>query len=60
MASAIIFFPLSGFLFCFFLGYRFSFRVSQIITTTFLFFATLFSWIIFFKYLDIKDTEIYN
>ncbi len=59
MASAIIFLPLLGFLFCFFLGHSFSFRVSQIITTTFLFVATLFSWIIFFKYLDIKDTEIY-
>ena len=58
MAQLIIFLPLLGFVFCFFFGNIFSFKVSQIVTTFFLFVATLLSWILFFEYLNGKEKKI--
>jgi len=60
MAYLIIFLPLIGFLFCFFLGKNFSFKISQILTTSFLFISAILSWILFFDYLGEKDTEVIN
>ncbi|MBI04813.1 MAG: NADH-quinone oxidoreductase subunit L [Pelagibacteraceae bacterium] len=58
MSQLIIFLPLLGFAFCFFFGNFFNFRVSQVITTTFLFVITLFSWILFFDYIGEKEKHI--
>jgi len=57
MAHLIIFLPLIGFLFSFFLGKNYNFKISQIITTSFLFISALLSWILFFSYLGERDTE---
>ena len=37
---------------------NFNFKVSQIITTSFLFISAILSWILFFSYLGEKDTEV--
>ena len=58
MAHLVIFLPLIGFLFSFFLGKKFNFKVSQIITTSFLFISAILSWILFFSYLAERDTEV--
>ena len=58
MAHLIIFLPLIGFLFSFFLGKNYNFKISQIITTSFLFISAFLSWILFFSYLGERDTEV--
>jgi len=58
MAHLIIFLPLIGFLFCFFFGKNFNFKVSQILTTSFLFVSAILSWILFFSFLGEKETEV--
>ena len=58
MAHLIIFLPLIGFLFCFFFGKFFNFKISQILTTSFLFISAILSWILFFSYLGERDTEV--
>ncbi len=58
MAISIIFLPLLGFLFCLLIGNQFSYRIYQVITTAILFLSAVFSWIIFFQYLNYKETEI--
>jgi len=58
MAHLIIFLPFIGFLFCFFLGKYFSFKISQILTTSFLFISAILSWILFFSFLGEKHTEV--
>ena len=60
MEISIIFLPLMGFLFCSLIGNKFHYRVSQILTTSFLSIAAIFSWIIFFEYLGFKETEIFH
>ena len=60
MEISIIFLPLMGFLFCSLIGNKFHYRVSQILTTSFLTIAAIFSWIIFFEYLGFKETEIFH
>ena len=60
MEISIIFLPLIGFLFCSLIGNKFHYRVSQILTTSFLSIAAIFSWIIFFEYLGFKETEIFH
>jgi len=54
----IVFLPLFGFLYCAFFGNFFNDLVSQFVTTTLLFISAIFSWIIFFNYLLIKETQI--
>ena len=58
MAVTIIFLPLLSFLFCFFLGNKFHFRVYQFISTVALFICAIFSWIIFLQYFSDKETQI--
>ena len=58
MAHLIIFLPLIGFLFCFLFGKFFNFKISQILTTSFLFISAILSWVLFFSYLGEKDTEV--
>ncbi len=58
MAQLIVFLPLFGFLFCFFFGKIFGFKVSQIITTSFLFISTILSWFLFFSYLGEREMEV--
>jgi len=58
MAHFVIFLPLLSFLFCFFFGKNFNFKISQIITTSFLFISAVLSWILFFSFLGEKDTEV--
>ena len=58
MAQLIIFLPLIGFLFCFFLGKKFNFKVSQILTTSLLFLSAILSWILFFSYIGERETQI--
>ena len=58
MAHLVIFLPLISFLFCFFFGKNFNFKISQIITTSFLFISAILSWILFFSFLGEKDTEV--
>ena len=58
MIALIVFLPLVGFLYCAFLGSRFHDRFSQLITTIFLGLSSLFSWFIFFQYLNKVDTQI--
>ena len=57
MAHLVIFLPLVSFLFCFFFGKNFNFKISQIITTSFLFISATI-WILFFSFLGEKDTEV--
>ena len=60
MIFFVVFLPLIGFLFCAFFGKKFNDIYSQVITTLLLFSSSIFSWIIFFKYLKkIKTEEIY-
>ena len=58
MAHFIIFLPLIGFLFSFFLGKNFSFKISQFLTTSFLFISAFLSWILFFSFLGERETEV--
>ena len=58
MAHLIIFLPLLGFIFSLFLGKKFSFKATQILTTSFLFISALLSWILFFSFLGERETEI--
>ena len=58
MAQLIVFLPLIGFLFCFFLGKKFNFKVSQILTTSLLFLSAILSWILFFSYIGERETQI--
>ena len=58
MAQLIVFLPLIGFLFCFFFGKKFNFKVSQILTTSLLFISAILSWILFFSYIGEKETQI--
>ncbi len=58
MASTIIFLPLISFLFCFLFGKKFNYKIFQITSTAALFLCAIFSWTIFFQYLDNKDTQI--
>ncbi len=58
MAQLIVFLPLIGFLFCFFFGKKFNFKVSQILTTSLLFLSAILSWILFFSYIGEKETQI--
>ena len=58
MAYLIIFLPLFGFLFSFFLGKRFTFKVSQILTTSILFTSAFLSWVLFFSFLGERETEV--
>ena len=58
MIELIVFLPLFGFLYCAFFGNFFNDLVSQFVTTTLLFISAIFSWIIFFNYLLIKETQI--
>tara|TARA_B100000029_G_scaffold461232_1_gene492853 strand:+ start:44 stop:1951 length:1908 start_codon:yes stop_codon:yes gene_type:complete len=60
MVLSIIFAPLIGFLFSLLFGRYFHFRVSQVITTTFLIISAIFSWIIFFEYIFGKEESIYQ
>ena len=60
MVLSIIFAPLIGFLFSLLFGRYFHFRVSQVITTTFLIISAIFSWIIFFEYISGKEESIYQ
>jgi len=60
MVLSIIFAPLLGFLFSLIFGSYFHFRVSQIITTSFLTISAIFSWIIFFEYMPGKEESIYQ
>ncbi len=57
MIFFVVFLPLIGFLFCAFFGKKFNDIYSQVITTVLLFVSSIFSWIIFFKYLKKKETE---
>ena len=57
MIFFVVFLPLIGFLFCAFFGKKFNDIYSQVITTLLLFVSSIFSWIIFFKYLKKKETE---
>ncbi len=58
MITVIVFLPLLGFLYCAFAGLYFPNRFSQIITTSFLFISSIFSWIVFFEYFNQIDTKI--
>lgn len=58
MLALIVFLPLLGFLFCAFSGKYSNDRMCQIITTSFLFFSSFLSWIIFIQHLNGADTEI--
>ena len=58
MAQLIVFLHLIGFLFCFFFGKKFNFKVSQILTTSLLFLSAILSWILFFSYIGEKETQI--
>ncbi len=58
MAELIVFLPLLGFLFCFFFGNNLNYRISQIVTTIFLFITAILSWILFFSYMSEKETII--
>ena len=58
MAQLIVFLPLIGFLFCFFFGKKFNFKVSQILTTSLLFLSAILSWILFFSYIGERETQI--
>ena len=58
MAHLIIFLPLLSFVFCFFFGKNFHFRISQYITTTFLFVSAILSWVLFISFLGEKDTQV--
>ena len=58
MAISIIFSPLIGFLLCFFLGNFFNYKIFQIITTVLLGITSVFSWLLFFKYLNSEETNI--
>ncbi len=58
MAISIIFLPLFGFLFCFLFGKYFNDKVYEITTTSLLFICAVFSWIIFFQYINNRETEI--
>jgi len=58
MPILLVFLPFLGFLFCSFLGSKFHYRISQILTTFFLFISAIFSWILFFQYLGSKNTEV--
>ncbi len=60
MVLSIIFAPLIGFLFSLLFGRYFHFRVSQVITTTFLIISAIFSWIIFFEYISAQEESIYQ
>ena len=57
MIFFVVFLPLIGFLFCAFFGKKFNDIYSQVITTVLLFVSSIFSWIIFFKYLKKIETE---
>ena len=57
MIFFVVFLPLIGFLFCAFFGKKFNDIYSQVITTLLLFISSIFSWIIFFKYLKKIETE---
>ncbi len=57
MIFFVVFLPLIGFLFCAFFGKKFNDIYSQVITTILLFISSIFSWIIFFKYLKKIETE---
>ena len=60
MIFFVVFLPLIGFLFCAFFGKKFNDIYSQVITTILLFVSSIFSWIIFFKYLKkIETKQIY-
>ena len=50
MVHLIIFLPLLGFLYCAFIGKKFYYRYSQLITSSFLFISSILSWILFIKY----------
>ena len=58
MAISIIFLPLFGFLFCFLFGKYFNDKVYEITTTSLLFICAVFSWIIFFQYINNREIEI--
>ena len=58
MVFSIIFLPLIGFLFSCLIGQYFNYKITQIITTSFLVISTFFSWIIFFQFIGEKDIEI--
>ena len=60
MVFSIIFLPLIGFLFSCLIGQYFNYKITQIITTSFLVISTFFSWIIFFQFIGEKDIEIYQ
>ena len=63
MIYFIVFLPLLGFLYCAFFGKWFGDKKSQIVSTIFLIFSSILSWVVFFKYLLPTDTEnikIYN
>ena len=60
MAILIIFLPLIGFLFSFFIGNFFHYKFTQIFTTSLLFMSAIFSWFIFFEFLSSKETEIFS
>ena len=57
MIFFVVFLPLIGFLFCAFFGKKFNDIYSQVITTLLLFVSSIFSWIIFLKYLKKIETE---
>ena len=53
----MFFLPLIGFLYCAFLGNTFNEKYSQLITSLLLIFSTIFSWLLFFKYIRPTETE---
>ncbi|MDC0037793.1 NADH-quinone oxidoreductase subunit L [Alphaproteobacteria bacterium] len=57
MIFFVVFLPFIGFLFCAFFGKKINDLYSQVITTALLFVSSIFSWIIFFKYLKKIETE---
>ncbi len=56
----IVFLPLAGFIYCAFLGTRFSDRYSQVITCSFLTVSSILSWIIFFKFFSTTETQTFH
>ena len=58
MSYVLVFAPLIGFLLTICFGKLLGDRISQILTTFFLFISAIFSWILFFQYLGSKNTEV--
>ena len=56
----VVFLPLMGFIYCAFLGNRFNKIFSQFFTSSFLIISSIFSWIIFFQFLNDANTQYFT